>query len=174
MSRAAELALRIAIGGFGNWCFGSCPNARVAIPGNASATTTAHPTKQQACRGPSRLPPWLRRRARRAGALNVRNRRAPIQFSHAFPGAKPTLGKTGISTQVRKTIIDPLLTEGIAEIKAAACRAIGREISDEEIIKASLIAKEQEGLATRTYTTNCAVHWAPTEEFFHQCDNELS
>ena len=120
------------------------------------------------------MPPRLRRRARRAGALNVRNRRALIQFSHAFPGAKPTLGKTGISTQVRKTIIDPLLTEGIAEIKAAACRAIGREISDEEIIKASLIAKEQEGLATRTYTTNCAVHWAPTEEFFHQCDNELS
>jgi len=42
MSRAAELALRIAIEGFGNWCFGSCPNARVAIPGNASATTTTH------------------------------------------------------------------------------------------------------------------------------------
>jgi hypothetical protein len=33
-----------------------------------------------------------------AGALN---RRVLIQFSHAFPGAKPTLGKTGISTQVR-------------------------------------------------------------------------
>jgi hypothetical protein len=73
-----------------------------------------------------------------------------------------------------KMIVDPLLTEGIAETKAAASRAIGREISDEEIIKASLIAKEQEGLATRAYTTNCAVHWTPTEAFFHECDNELS